>query len=250
MLKTHEQFIIDANIAHNNQYQYLSQYVNAKTKIEIKHKICGHIFYQTPNNHISGKTTCTNCSRKNKSTRLTKTHTTFITEANEIHDNNFLYIDNYINDATKIKMQHNKCGHIFLQRAGRHLQGDGCPNCGSSKGEKLIKQWLETNNIQFIYQHKFDECFNPETKRKLKFDFYLSQYNTIIEVDGLQHNQPVRFIGMTEQQAELAFIKGQKLDAIKNSFCLQQHIELIRLNFLKNKINNDKIDEILLQIIS
>ena len=40
------------------------------------------------------------------------------------------------------------------------------------------------NNIKYKRQYKFDNCKN---KYKLRFDFYLPDYNIAIEYDGKQH---------------------------------------------------------------
>ena len=68
--KTLNQFIGDANLIHNNTYDYsLVEYINSKTKIKI---ICPKhgIFEQTPNSHLSnqGCPTC-NESRGEKKIR-------------------------------------------------------------------------------------------------------------------------------------------------------------------------------------
>jgi hypothetical protein len=56
-----EDFIIKANIIHNNKYNYsLVNYINGKTEIEI---VCSYhgSFFQTPTSHLSGRN-CSKCS--------------------------------------------------------------------------------------------------------------------------------------------------------------------------------------------
>lgn len=248
--KTHTDFIDKANQVHNSTYEYLSQYLNASTKIKIQHKQCGTVFFQRPNNHTSLKQGCPVCGRQNQVHALTKSHEKFVEQCQQIHNKEYVYLEQYTKDAAKIKIRHNVCGHVFYQRASSHIQGQGCPECSSSKGERLIKHWLEENNVSFMYQHKFDNCVNPFTRRKLKFDFFLPRYNVAIEFDGLQHYRPVRFIGMSAEQAEKAFELCNKLDKIKNDFCKQNKIELIRIGIIQNKLDNNEIDQILLDVIS
>lgn len=248
--KTHDDFICQATEIHNSQYEYLTRYVSAHIKIKMRHILCGHVFDQTPNAHLSHKRGCPKCGIEKRTNALKKHHDDFIKQANKIHNNQFVYLDKYVSDSKKITMRHILCGHIFKQKASCHLQGNGCPNCHTSKGEKMIKRWLEERNVVFLYQHKFAECFNPKTNRMLKFDFYLPNHNTAIEFDGLQHYQPVRFFGkMSKEQADLAFSKQKELDHIKNEFCKKNNIELVRIGCIRNKIDSEKIDQVLLEVI-
>ena len=62
-----EKFILDSNKVHNNKYNYSSvEYKNSKVKVKIKCKKCNFVFEQTPNNHISKKHGCPNCSKRKK----------------------------------------------------------------------------------------------------------------------------------------------------------------------------------------
>lgn len=59
--KSIDSFIYDANNIHNKEYCYkFVVYKNTHTKVKIKHKKCGNIFYQTPHNHLAGNG-CPNC---------------------------------------------------------------------------------------------------------------------------------------------------------------------------------------------
>ena len=68
MCLTLEQFIINANIIHNNTYDYseITEYINNNTKVPIRCKIHG-IFEQTPHSHMSGGCGCPKCSKNNYS---------------------------------------------------------------------------------------------------------------------------------------------------------------------------------------
>jgi very-short-patch-repair endonuclease len=118
---------------------------------------------------------------------------------------------------------------MFIQKPTTHLKGCGCPMCNESQGERKISQILENKKINFISQKKFDGCLY---KRKLKFDFYLPDYNTCIEYDGEQHNVMYRF----EKTNERLKIR-QKRDKIKNEYCKENNIHLIRIKY------NESIEE-------
>ena len=56
--------------------------------------------------------------------------------------------------------------------------------CLRSKGEQKIIQILQENNILFEKEKTFENCFYPDTGGMCRFDFYLPDYNILIEYDG------------------------------------------------------------------
>lgn len=64
------------------------------------------------------------------------------------------------------------------------MQGQGCPFCNESKLEEEMKLFLNKNGIKFERQKTFDWLKNIKS---LKLDFYLPDYNTAIECQGIQH---------------------------------------------------------------
>lgn len=117
----------------------------------------------------------------------------------------------------------------------------GCINL-NSKGEKIIGDILTKNFIYYIPQYTFKDCINPCTGRKLYFDFYLPDYNTCIEYDGIQH---FKEIGWADA---FNFKNIQHNDNVKNQYCANNGIQLIRIpytdfskidyDYLYKKINN------------
>jgi len=216
---TTEDFIKNANIVHNNKYDYsLVKYINNSTLVDIICPIHG-IFHQIPTAHINKKQQCPYCKKNKKLTTIK-----FITRANNIHNNKYDYsLVEYINAKTNIKIICPVHGE-FLQNPDNHIRKKyGCPICNSSKGEIKIKKILESKNIKYEIQKTFKNC---KYKQSLKFDFYLIDYNTCIEYDGEQHFIKYRF----EKNEEKLKIR-QLRDSIKNEFCLNNNISLIRINF-------------------
>ena len=61
--KTTEEFILESQKIHGNQYTYLeTKYINAFTKVKIYCTKCRKFFFQTPNNHLRGAG-CPTCAR-------------------------------------------------------------------------------------------------------------------------------------------------------------------------------------------
>lgn len=115
-------------------------------------------------------------------------------------------------------------------------------SCGCNKishGERFISDVLISNNIKFISQKTFDDCKNI---RALRFDFYLQDYNVVVEFDGLQHFQPVDFFG-----GEDDLIIRQKRDEIKTRYCQEHKIHLVRIPYYYTK---NQIEETILNILS
>jgi very-short-patch-repair endonuclease len=100
--------------------------------------------------------------------------------------------------------------------------------------------WLEENNITYVPQKTFSNCINPDTKRRLRFDFYIPHKNLIIEFDGKQHFEVSNFCNDIELAREL-FEKTKKHDQIKNKFVKKSKMELLRISY----VQFNKIEEIL-----
>lgn len=131
-----------------------------------------------------------------------------------------------------------ECGNIIeasTNDLGRRVQSCGCLN--GSKGEELIQKILQKNSINFERQKRFDTCRDA---RPLPFDFYLPDYNTLIEYDGEQHFGLGRMWGEKEYYSTL-----KKHDIIKNSWCKENNIILIRIPYTHYK--DLSIDDLLPQ---
>jgi very-short-patch-repair endonuclease len=109
----------------------------------------------------------------------------------------------------------------------------GCENNRESIGERLIKEYLDNNKINYEQEKIFKSCRNINP---LPFDFYLPDYKICIEYDGELHYKVVEHFGGEKK------LKMQKNnDKIKTDWCLLNNIELLRIPYNKKK----KISEIL-----
>lgn len=94
-------------------------------------------------------------------------------------------IDNiYIGEKTKMKFEC-ECGNVFEAKWNTmyFYKICRCPRCThkQSKNEMLTEKYLKLLKIQYKAEKWFIDCRN---KLPYKFDFYLPDYNTIIEVHG------------------------------------------------------------------
>lgn len=227
---TQEDFINNSNIIHNNFYDYSKvEYINSNTKVIIICPVHGE-FKQLPNNHMSGHG-CYECSLEKLSKSKFLTTEEFIKKSKDVHNNKYDYSKvNYINSYVKVCIICPEHGE-FLQTPNNHMNNSrGCPICKSSKGELKIKSWLDSHNIDYFQEYKFGDCKN---EKQLRFDFFLPSYNLCIEYDGEQHHMVRSVFGEKE------FLKTQERDQIKNQYCLDNNIELLRIpywNFKKIKV--------------
>lgn len=126
-----------------------------------------------------------------------------------------------INDKLEIKCNN---GHLYKVsfHSFRHAN-TRCPICYQTKGENKIYNFLRKNEILNIQQHKFDDCKNI---RPLPFDFYIPSFNICIEYDGIQHFEIVDYFGGFD-----GFVETKIRDTIKNEYCENNNIKLIRIPY-------------------
>lgn len=222
-------FIEKAKEIHSDKYDYsLVEYVNNRTKVKIICPIHGE-FEQTPLNHINHKNGCKFCSNKIKNLNKKSNKDEFINKSKEIHGDKYDYTSvEYINSHKSVMIICKKHG-IFEQKPYSHLNGIGCPNCNRSKGEEIIETYLLKNNINFEKQKTFNDCFN---KYKLRFDFYLPDYNICIEFNGIQHYKEIKYFGGKEK-----FILNINRFNIKKNYCINNNINLYIIKYNDNIID-------------
>ena len=102
-----------------------------------------------------------------------------------------------------------------------------CHFCTITQGEYKVKTFLDDNNIDYIFQHTFEDCKNV---RSLEFDFYLPERKVAIEYDGRQHFEPMNY-AKTKEENQYLFELGIHRDEIKNQYCKDNSIKMIRIPY-------------------
>ena len=181
-----EEFINKAILIHGNRYSYKKvNYKNRSSKVIITCLKHGD-FKQTPQKHLNNRG-CPTCALEYRANLKRKPLKRFLKEAKKIHDNKYDYsLVKYYNSKSKIKIICPIHG-IFKQSPSKHISGQGCPVCSTSHAEREIVKILDNKKIKYEYQKTFGTCINPKTKANFVFDFYLCNYNILIEYDGQQH---------------------------------------------------------------
>lgn len=113
------------------------------------------------------------------------------------------------------------CGNIVEIDLG-NLRSGKTQSCGCtiSKQEENIIKLLTNNNINFSYQYRFSDFLTK------KFDFFIDN-NYIIEYDGKQHFSYSGSGWDTEQNYDIT----HKNDLLKNKYCFEHNIPLIRIPY-------------------
>jgi len=87
-----------------------------------------------------------------------------------------------------------------------------------NKPERECADALEVLEVKYEYQYRFNNC---RDKRTLPFDFYLTGLNAVIEYDGIFHVKDI--------YGTLADV--QRRDAIKNKYCGDNDIKMLRIPY-------------------
>lgn len=234
-------FIAEAKKIHGNLYLYKnSKYKNNNTNIVITCRIHGN-FVQTPASHLRGSH-CPFCNFTKSSKNKTLSQEQCIEKCVQVHGNKYTYErSKYIDSVTKIIITCPVHGD-FPQAPASHWSGSNCPKCaclGPSLSEISIMNILNDNNVDFVFQKRFPDCRNPKTNYMLVFDFYLPKINTLIEYDGLQHYEEIT----NKPWESLEYI--QYKDSVKNKYCSNVGIKLIRISYKQNIIDRLKEENII-----
>lgn len=220
--KTDTQFKQEVKSLVGNEYIFLDPYVNTRTKLKVKHNKCNNVYEVKPNSFLTGYR-CPYCSSK-----ATKTNTQFKKEVFDLVGNEYTFLDTYVNDGTKIKVRHNKCGKVYMVNPSNFIQGNRCPYCN-------IKAKTKTN-IEF-QQEVHDLVGNEYT--------FLEPYqgaNTKIKV---KHN----ICGQTYEVQPRAFLNGNRCpycSSPKGELIISKILNNLNINYEYQKTFDDLKDNRLL----
>ena len=237
-LKTQEKFKKEIKNTFGNEYTILSKYKGANKMIKIKHTSCGHIYETKASQLLYYKEEgqgCPNCGTSQLS------HKEYVDKVYDQVGDEYIVVGKYNGARNKIKMKHNICDNVYETYPYHILQGHGCPECSFSHGEDLISDYLKIDNIKYESQYTFNDCLDI---RKLRFDFAVfdnKKLKLLIEYDGKQHYEPVDFAGKGEKWASQRHEMTKRKDEIKNDYCQNNNIPLLRIPYWEK----ENISEIL-----
>lgn len=142
-------------------------------------------------------------------------------------------IGQYINMNTDILCRCKIHHTTFHMKPVKILHGNnGCSKCMNYKNENLIHALLIKWGYDFIQQYRFVDCKN---KRPLPFDFYLKDFNAVIEYDGEGHYKPIPRGNMNLDDAQTEYQRVKLHDKIKTEYCEKNNIILIRIPYWESE---------------
>jgi uncharacterized protein with PIN domain len=219
-----------------NEYEVLGEYTRALEKTLFRHNKCEYEFLLRPNDFLKG-TRCPKCNGgiKNKSTEY------FKNEVYNLTGDEYVVVGTYKSSKKPILFKHVSCGNLFSMTPGGFLGsknriGNRCPICNESKGEQRINKYFTNHNLYFIRQKEFDGLLGLSNKN-LSYDFYLPQYNLLIEYQGEQHGRYIK--GMHKSKKD--FEKQQEHDRRKCEYAKEHNIKLLEIWYW----DYDNIEDIL-----
>lgn len=215
--------------------------------VEVICPTCGEIF-QTSLNRITRKSgstknpvkQCPECAKKENNKRIANLGKAMITDLTGQTFGNLtvLNITNQRKNGYNVVWHckctcGNECDVNALDLKRGHTTSCGCIK---SKGETKLINLFIANNILFESQYYFNDCINPDTGAYLRFDFYLPEYQCLVEYDGEQHYNYTNQ-GWNDKEH---FEANQKRDQIKNEYCQNKNIKLIRIPYWDyDKLNKE-----------
>lgn len=138
-----------------------------------------------------------------------------------------------------------ECGALSYHSV-RDLNSGHVSSCGCltrSKGELKIERLLKGAGLHFETEKSFDTCRFSDTNRKARFDFFVED-EYLIEYDGPQHFES----GSGDFDSPEQVLKIQEHDTIKNQWCIDNNIPLIRIPYVQ--LNQLTIKDLLLETTS
>ena len=125
-----------------------------------------------------------------------------------------------------------ECDKAFSMKGDLKVHAKICTGkLNISGGELACRKAFELLDIP--YETEVSDIVNDEGNR-LRFDFKLECLETMyVEFDGIQHFKPQRFGGMSKEKAQAAFEKLQRHDQIKNDYCRDSGIPLLRIPYMR-----------------
>lgn len=135
--------------------------------------------------------------------------------------------------ANGYELQCLNCNYTYQTREDRL---SSCPVCGirATESEKIVFSIFRQVNIKFEVQKEFDWL-------KLRwYDVYLPEYNSIVEIHGLQHYKPIKMHDRSMKTALEQFEICQQADLLKKTSALEHGFNYYEINAsVKENIFNE-----------
>ena len=239
--KTDDKFKEEIYNLTRNEYKLISRYKGTNINVTFLHEKCQNTFDMTPHNFLSGQR-CPICANISRRSKITKTNDQYIEDVRKLFGDEYTILGNYTKARDKILVKHNICGHLFNITAYKMLlYKNPCHYCETpTNGEQRIINYLDKVMFgKYNYQKSFNDLLGVKGG-KLSYDFYIPQYNLLIEYQGEYHDGNVSI--QTEEQLKIQ----KEHDRRKREYANSHGIDLLEIwyydfdnieKILKEKLN-------------
>jgi len=171
-------FIEKAKLFFLNKYDYsLINYIDSKTKIEIKCVEHNNLFMQVPSEHLRGKLGCNLCHK----IKITDT-IGFIKKSKLFHGDKYDYSKSkYVDSITKINITCPDHGS-FDQLPSNHMNGQGCSKCGNIKSKPKYTNLDFINKAKLIHGDRYDYSLVDYIDSKIKVDIICNEHGKFSQI--------------------------------------------------------------------
>ena len=111
-----------------------------------------------------------------------------------------------------------------MDKLNRSNCGVYCTDCNNSELEEATKQILQKYNIKYIPQKLYNGLIGLGNG-SLSYDFYLPDYNLLIECQGEQHEHYCKGLHKTKKDFE----RQLEHDKRKREYAKQHNIKLLEI---------------------
>lgn len=120
------------------------------------------------------------------------------------------------------------CGNeIIVPSSSLTTKHTSSCGCLLSYYNMYIAQLLDKKEIEY----KQEYTVFMKNDKYYRYDFFLPNYNLFIEYDGQQHYMPAHFGNIGEEQAKLILERVKQHDKIKDQYCKENDINLLRIPY-------------------
>jgi hypothetical protein len=238
MRKTHETFVSEVFQLRGNEYKVISKYTTNRNKIRMLHNKCGMEYEVAPTNFLGSPKKkgieCPFCTGGGSGADRQRMSEWFKIKVKNKVGTAYTVIEEYKGTHKPIDILHNDCNRITKVSPTNFLKNTAytrCVHCqreeNISQGEKIIKDWLETNDADFTFQWFCPELNKEQKNHRYSFDFRVELNDgsfALIEYNGELH---YRLWRGNSESAVKKLENTQKSDILKKEYCQDNNIPFL-----------------------
>lgn len=162
--EVNKKFITRLKSLYGDEYTPLEVYRDCKSKIRIRHNVCGNEFFTTGDYLFNGEHGCPKCNHRKGADKLFVSQEEFEKRIYDKYGEEYSIIGKYKGYDKKVTVIHNKCGRTIDMPAGSLLSNKGCIYCG---GKAPMTTQSFTKELEKRYGDEYSllgEYINAKTK--------------------------------------------------------------------------------------